>query len=78
MNLLFSLFFLLQNKRLIQKNFIKRNLNIVSASSEGQKNYKRLLYDKYTDLINKVCNAHLFFILKLIYKYFVIFNEKEI
>ena len=55
MNLLFSLFFLLQNKRLIQKNFIKRNLNIVSASSEGQKNYKRLLYDKYTDLI--ICNG---------------------
>jgi hypothetical protein len=33
---------------------------------------------EHTDLINKVCNAHLFFILNIIYKYFVILNEKEI
>ncbi len=34
--------------------------------------------DKHTNLINRVCNAHLFFILNIFYKYFVILNEKEI
>ncbi len=34
--------------------------------------------NEHAYLIYKVCNAHLFFILKIIYKYFVIFNEKEI
>ncbi len=34
--------------------------------------------DNNDDLINEVCKAHLFFILKIFYKYFVILNEKEI
>ena len=33
--------------------------------------------DEFGDLINKVCNAHLFFILKIFYNYFVILNKKE-
>lgn len=54
MKLLFTMFFIVQN-RISVNRVIKRNLNINHVCSEGQKNYKRLLYDKYTDLV--ICNG---------------------
>ena len=54
MKSLFTIFFIVQNRILVNR-VIKRNLNINHVCSEGQKNYKRLLYDKYTDLI--ICNG---------------------
>ena len=54
MKLLFSLFFIIQNKVLVNR-VIKRNLNTNHVCSEGQKNYKKVLYDKYIDLI--ICNG---------------------
>lgn len=54
MKLLFTMFFIVQN-RISVNRVIRRNLNINHVCSEGQKNYKRLLYDKYTDLV--ICNG---------------------